>query len=133
MTDTSIRKDPHALTMTITAEKRTVRPYGLWSSPITPKSLAQSLRLNDVAWDSDGRWTGFRQTVKAVTSTVEYRIPNRRVNAILRLEHRWDDSRGRGGGFFRGGYTAPGVVGLTSGQHLLVFGTIFTFDSTFRR
>jgi dipeptidyl aminopeptidase/acylaminoacyl peptidase len=34
---------------------QTVRPYGLWPSPITPRSLSQGLRLGDVAWDSDGR------------------------------------------------------------------------------
>lgn len=27
------------------------RPYGLWDSPITPESLAQDVRLGDVAWD----------------------------------------------------------------------------------
>jgi len=32
----------------------TIKPFGLWPSPITPASLAQSLRLRDVAWDSDG-------------------------------------------------------------------------------
>lgn len=35
------------------AEKR-LRQFGLWDSPIQPKSLAQGLRLSDVAWDSDG-------------------------------------------------------------------------------
>ena len=28
--------------------------YGLWPSPIGPQSLAEGLRLSDVAWDSDG-------------------------------------------------------------------------------
>jgi len=28
--------------------------YGLWPSPVTPQSLAEGLRLTDVAWDSDG-------------------------------------------------------------------------------
>jgi dipeptidyl aminopeptidase/acylaminoacyl peptidase len=28
--------------------------FGTWSSPISPKSLAETLRLNDVQWDSDG-------------------------------------------------------------------------------
>ncbi len=83
----------------------------------------------EVAWDRNGRWTGFPQTVKAVTSTVEYRIPYRQANALIRLEHRYDDSRGSGGGFFRGREIAPGIVGLTPGQHLLVFGVILTFDS----
>jgi dipeptidyl aminopeptidase/acylaminoacyl peptidase len=40
--------------MATTMEQRTARPYGLWDSPITPVSLAQSLRLSDVAWDTDG-------------------------------------------------------------------------------
>ena len=30
------------------------RQYGLWPSPLGPKSLAEGLRLSDVAWDSDG-------------------------------------------------------------------------------
>jgi dipeptidyl aminopeptidase/acylaminoacyl peptidase len=32
-----------------------VRQFGLWDSPITPKGLAESLRLNSVMYDSDGR------------------------------------------------------------------------------
>src|SRR2546423_15323236 len=34
-------------------DKRTMQ-YGLWPSPIGPQSLAEGLRLLDVAWDSDG-------------------------------------------------------------------------------
>ncbi len=34
---------------------RETLPYGLWPSPISPDSLAQSLRLSDVGWDSDGQ------------------------------------------------------------------------------
>ncbi len=83
-------------------------------------------------WDPEGRLTGFPQTVKANTTTLEYRIPYWRTNTILRLEHRFDDSRGSGGGFFRGGEVAPGVVGLTPSQHLLIFGVIVTLDSSFR-
>lgn len=33
----------------------TTPPFGLWPSPITPRSLAASLRLSDVQWDSNGR------------------------------------------------------------------------------
>ena len=33
---------------------KTLRQFGLWDSPIRPQSLAQGLRLSDVAWDSDG-------------------------------------------------------------------------------
>lgn len=30
-------------------------PFGLWSSPLTPRAMAVALRLDDVQWDSDGR------------------------------------------------------------------------------
>jgi len=33
---------------------KTNRAYGLWSSPISPRSLAEGRRLGPVAWDSDG-------------------------------------------------------------------------------
>ena len=82
----------------------------------------------EVFWDPDGRWTLARQTVKAITTTLEYRIPYRYANAILRLEHRYDDSRGPDGGFFRGAEVSPGVVDLTPTQHLLIAGLILTFD-----
>src|SRR5262245_32570119 len=41
--------------MKATPQSQTPAPFGLRSSPITPKSLSQSLRLNEVAWDSDGK------------------------------------------------------------------------------
>lgn len=96
--------------------------HGPWSAALRP----------EVAWDRDGRWTLARQTVKALTSTLEYRIPYRQANAILRLEHRWDDSRGKDGGFFADGEVGPGVSRLKPDQHLLSVGLIFTFDSAFR-
>jgi len=92
---------------------------GPWSVTVRP----------EFAWDRDGRWTGFAQTIKTVTTTLEYRIAYRWTNAILRLEHRYDDSRGKGGGFFNDGQVQPGVIGLTPTQHLLIFGLIFTLDS----
>jgi Putative beta-barrel porin-2, OmpL-like. bbp2 len=112
-------------------------PRASWVSSQVPahwafnKHWAATVRP-EMAWDGDGRWTGFPQTVKAVTSTIEYRVPFHQATAIFRLEHRFDDSRGPGGGFFRGSYIAPGVVGLTPSQHLLVFGAIFTFDGQMR-
>ena len=39
--------------MSSTQQKRAMQ-YGLWPSPITPQTLAEGLRLSDVAWDSDG-------------------------------------------------------------------------------
>ncbi len=80
-------------------------------------------------WDRNGRWTGAEQFVKAMTSTVEYKIPYRWTNTIVRLEHRWDESTGAQGGFFKGGETQPGVIGLTPSQHLLLAGILWTFDS----
>jgi Putative beta-barrel porin-2, OmpL-like. bbp2 len=89
-----------------------------WSATVRPEFL----------WDRDGRWTLARQTVKAITTTLEYRIPYRQTNTILRLEYRYDDSRGPEGGFFRGGEVQPGVDSLAPTQHLLILGLIFTFD-----
>ena len=81
----------------------------------------------EVAWDSQGRWTLARQTVTAITTTLEYKLPYKSSNTILRLEHRYDHSTGPDGGFFRGRIVSSGVIGLTTGQHLLIFATIFTF------
>jgi hypothetical protein len=113
-------------------------PRAAWMSAQLPahwtfnKNWSATLRP-EMAWDSDGRWTGFPQTVKAVTSTLEYRVPFRQALAIFRLEHRFDDSRGRGGGFFRGSEISPGVVGLTPSQHMFIFAAIFAFDGKVQR
>ncbi len=32
-------------------QPQSAAPYGLWPSPLTPSQLAQSKRLQDVAWD----------------------------------------------------------------------------------
>jgi Putative beta-barrel porin-2, OmpL-like. bbp2 len=108
-------------------------PRAAWMSAQLPahwafnKHWSATLRP-EVAWDSEGRWTGFPQTVKAFTSTLEYRVLYRQATAIFRVEHRFDDSRGPGGGFFRG----P-ANGLTPSQHLLIFAAIFTFDGQIQR
>ena len=83
----------------------------------------------EVYWDRDGRLTVFVQTVKANTATLQYRKPYRQFTGIVRAEYRIDDSRGPGGGFFRGDYIAPGVVGITPTQNLLGLAVILTFDS----
>lgn len=112
-------------------------PRALWMSSQLPmhwsfdKHWSATVRP-EVAWDRDGRWTGFSQTVKAVTSTLEYRTSHRAATAIVRLEHRWDDSRGPEGGFFTGGDASSGVPKLTPGQQLFGVGVILTFDSVFR-
>jgi hypothetical protein len=85
----------------------------------------------EFAWDSDGRWTTFEQSVRAITSTLEYRARLGQSQAIFRVEHRYDHSTGSGGGFFED--IQPGVVGLTPGQHLLAFAGILAFDASSRR
>jgi len=92
---------------------------GPWSFTLRP----------EVAWDRNGRWTGSKQTIKAFTSTLEYRVPYWKTNTIARVEYRVDDSRGSGGGFYRGAVISPGVIALVPTQQMLVFGLIFTFDS----
>jgi hypothetical protein len=93
--------------------------HGPWSVSVRP----------EVAWDSRGRWTSSEQSIKALTTTLEYRVPYRWANAIFRLEYRVDDSRGKDGGFFAESSVAPNGIGLTPTQHLLIAGMIFTFDS----
>jgi hypothetical protein len=94
----------------------TLNPH--WSVAVRP----------EVAWDSQGRWTLARQTVTAITSTLQFKFPYKCSMSIFRLEHRFDRSTGPDGGFFRGREARPGVIGLTPNQHLLIFATIFTFD-----
>ena len=95
-------------------------PHGSWNVTVRP----------EFAWDRDGRWTTFEQSVTAITSTLEYRTSFRRAQAMLRIEHRYDHSKGNGGGFFTD--IGPGLVGLTPGQHLLIFGCILTVDASSR-
>lgn len=109
--------DPRALWMAAQLPVRWI-VHGPWSLTLRP----------ELAWDRDGRWTLFEQSVKAMTTTLEYRIPYRSAKAILRLEDRFDDSRGEGGGFFFDGEVSPGVVGLKPTQHLLILGLNLTFD-----
>ena len=83
----------------------------------------------EIAWDSHGRWTLAEQTVKALTSTLEYRVPYKLANAVLRVEHRVDNSRGPGGGFFADDAAPPGLLTLRPNQNLLLVAAIVTFDS----
>jgi len=81
------------------------KPRALWMSAQLPVHWTVrgpwSVTLRpEFAWDRNGRWTGSAQTIKAVTSTLEYRIRYRWTNTITRLEYRFDDSRGRNGWFF---------------------------------
>ena len=104
---------PRALWMSAQAPLHWV-VQGPWSVTLRP----------EFAWDRDGRWItgqlGAGQSVLAVTSTVEYRIPYKRAQGILRLEHRYDRGRGAAGGFFDENDR------VTPGQHLVAVGLIFT-------
>jgi hypothetical protein len=75
-------------------------------------------------WDRNGLMTGSEQFIKAITTTGEYRIPYKWTNTICRLEYRYDDSTGSGGGFFKGTNNV-----LTPGQQMVIFSLIGTFDS----
>jgi len=91
--------------------------HGPWSWTTRP----------EFAWDSEGRWTTFKQTVEALTTTFEYQATYAGAKAIVRLEHRFDRSTGPDGGFFMD--LQPGVIGLTPRQHLLEVGIILLFDA----
>lgn len=92
---------------------------GPWSVALRPEFY----------WDRNGRWTGSEQFVKAITSTVEYKFPYKWTNTVVRVEHRYDDSTGAGGGFFKNGGIRSDVVGLAREQHLLLLGILVSFDS----
>ncbi len=113
------------------------RPSALWTSaqlPIhwtLPGRWSATLRP-EFCWDRDGRWIGAPQSVTAWTSTLEYRVPYRRAQSIVRLEHRYDNSRGAGGGFFDDRDVPGAAIGLTPAQHLLTVAAIVTFDASRR-
>jgi len=92
---------------------------GPWSVALRPEFY----------WDRNGRWTGAEQFVKAITSTVEYKFPYKWMNTIIRVEHRYDESTGVGGGFFKNGEIRPGVNELAPGQHLFLLGMLLSLDS----
>lgn len=92
---------------------------GPWSAAVRP----------ELYWDRNGLMTGFQQFIWAMTTTAEYKLRYKWTNTIMRLEHRYDRSTGPGGGFFKGNEIAPGIIGLTPSQHLLIFSVIWAFDS----
>ena len=90
---------------------------GPWSIAVRP----------EVYWDRNGRISGSEQLLKAITSTVEYKQSYGKQTVITRFEHRYDESTGSGGGFFKDSHT--GVSGLARDQHLLILAIIWAFDS----
>lgn len=120
----------HIATEMVDSAPRTRASWLAAQMPVrwTPRPSWSFAFRPEIAWDSDGRWTLARQTVKAATSTAEYRLPYERANMLVRLEHRFDVSRGPDGGFFDGGRREPAAIALTPTQHLLIVGLILTFD-----
>jgi hypothetical protein len=92
---------------------------GRWGASIRPEFY----------WDRNGRLTGAQQLIKAITTTLEYKVPVFSTITRLRLEYRYDDSTGPQGGFFKGGEVSPGVLGLVQAQHLLIAAILWTYDS----
>jgi hypothetical protein len=91
---------------------------GPWSVALRPEFY----------WDRNGRITGSEQFIKAITSTLEYRWCIGLHTLLGRLEHRYDESSGAGGGFFTGDFISPGRIGLTPGQHLVLFSLMWFLD-----
>ena len=87
---------------------------GPWSAVVRPEFYS----------DASGVITGHEQFVKAVTTTLQYKLPYQWTHTLCRLEYRYDESTGSGGGFFKGTDNR-----LTAGQNLLIFSLIGTFDS----
>lgn len=92
---------------------------GPWSVGVRP----------EVYWDRNGRISGSEQLLSAVTSTVEYRMPYSKQSVIVRLEHRYDQSTGAGGGFFIQGRTGPDTSGLARDQQLLLLSFIWALEA----
>lgn len=91
---------------------------GPWSLALRPEFY----------WDRNSRISGSEQLLKAMTTTLEYKWTHSWQTALLRLEHRYDESSGIGGGFFTRGEISPGVQGLTRGQQLLLFSIVWSLD-----
>mgnify|MGYP001316371603 CR=1 FL=1 len=88
--------------------------HGPWSLALRP----------ELYWDRNGRLTGSEQLLKAVTTTLEYKWTNTWRSALLRMEYRYDESTGIGGGFFSGRNLSLHVPGVARDQHLLLFSMI---------
>lgn len=111
-------------------------PRAFWTAALlplhwSPKPQWAFTVRPEVAWDRNGAWTGVPQTLLAVTESFEYRIPYHAANAIVRLEHRVDASRGSGAGFYYDGYQ-PGttIPALRPSHNLFVAAIILTVEGS---
>ena len=92
------------------------------------KAWALAIRP-ELYYDPEGTMTGARQFLKAMTTTLEYKLPIATTLARWRLEYRYDESTGSQGGFFRDAETSSGGGGLAQAQHLLIAAILWTYDS----
>jgi hypothetical protein len=75
-------------------------------------------------WDPDGLMTGARQTLRAITATLEYHAAVLRYNTVsARVEYRYDRSTGDDGGFYAGKDHH-----LVPEQNLLILSFIISFE-----
>ena len=88
---------------------------GPWSVGLRP----------EIYWDRDGRMTGNRQLNKAITATLEYKIPLDFASMALRTEYRFDESTGPQGGFFKAKNNNQDLI---ADQHLVLFSCLLTLD-----
>jgi len=91
---------------------------GPWSVALRPEFY----------WDRHGRISGSEQLLKAMTTTLEYKWTHPWQTALLRMEHRYDESTGIGGGFFKRGDVSPGMPDVAREQHLLLFSIVWAID-----
>lgn len=88
---------------------------GPWSLGLRP----------ELYWDPNGTMTGSIQFIKAITSTLEYKLSAEEMDTRLRLEYRYDNSTGTQGGF----YGAGGIDGpLVPGQSTLFMTLLVSYD-----
>ena len=88
---------------------------GPWSLAVRP----------EIYWDPDGIGTGAKQSITAVTTTLEYTFSPFSLNTIVAaLEYRYDRSTGSEGGFYKGDDN-----GLVPEQHQVFFSFMWTFGS----
>lgn len=88
---------------------------GPWTLAIRP----------ELYWDPNGLLTGYVQFIKAVTTTLEYKLSEGPYSSRFRLEYRYDNSTGLQGGFYgSGGENGP----LVAGQSSIFFAVMLSFD-----
>jgi hypothetical protein len=104
-------------------------PYYQWMSGAVWGGLdiSESWRFAvrpEIYWDPDALMTGARQTLRAVTTTVEFRANFLEYNFLsFRVEYRYDRSTGEDGGFYAGSENH-----LVPDQNLLIVALMWAFD-----